>query len=371
MFKVLPPFLLLVQVAATPHHNLLSGPKRYGNGVFFDLQAHRGGRANAIENTLPSFAWGLIEGATTLELDNGITKDEEVVIWHDEEISSTKCRDTQPAFPDDPEYPYVGKFIANLTLSQIKTLDCSRRQPGFPLQLSYPGTRISTLRELFDFLDCADPEHRILLNIESKVDAVYPNHTASVNAFVQRQYESFLSSGYFNSITYQSFDWRTLIAMKSLDSTITTSALIVDSTIAVPEGNTVSPWLAGIDLSHFNGSTLSDRVVQAAASIGADILSPSATSESSKALDPEDDGYVPFTTSGMVACAHELGLLVKPWTVNHLNIVEKLIEYQVDGIITDSPDALRRWAQQKKLSVAPRFPKYRVLACLEKYNQPI
>lgn len=40
----------------------------------FDIQAHRGGRGDVVENTLPAFAWALIHGATTLELDNGITK---------------------------------------------------------------------------------------------------------------------------------------------------------------------------------------------------------------------------------------------------------------------------------------------------------
>lgn len=44
----------------------------------------------------------------------GLTKDGEVVVWHDENIVATKCRDTQPAFPNDPQYPYVGQYIANL-----------------------------------------------------------------------------------------------------------------------------------------------------------------------------------------------------------------------------------------------------------------
>jgi hypothetical protein len=43
------------------------------NNKPYDVQAHRGGRGNTVENTLPSFAWGLVDGATTLELDNGIT----------------------------------------------------------------------------------------------------------------------------------------------------------------------------------------------------------------------------------------------------------------------------------------------------------
>ena len=36
----------------------------------------------------------------------------------------------------DPDFPYVGKHVANLTLAQIKTLDCgSKRQMGHRAQL--------------------------------------------------------------------------------------------------------------------------------------------------------------------------------------------------------------------------------------------
>ena len=35
-------------------------------------------------------------------------------------------------FPGDPDFPYVGKFIANLTLAQLRTIDCgSKRQYGY------------------------------------------------------------------------------------------------------------------------------------------------------------------------------------------------------------------------------------------------
>ena len=65
----------------------------------------------------------------------GLTKDGEVVVWHDESIDKTKCRDTKPVVANDPMYPYVGKYINQLTLAQIKTLDCgSLRLDGFPLQ---------------------------------------------------------------------------------------------------------------------------------------------------------------------------------------------------------------------------------------------
>jgi hypothetical protein len=75
----------------------------------------------------------------------GLTKDNHLVVWHDENIDPTKCRDTGAVTPGDTMYPYVGKYIANLTLAQLKTLDCgSLRLDGFPLQgewCGYPATR--------------------------------------------------------------------------------------------------------------------------------------------------------------------------------------------------------------------------------------
>ncbi|KAF8213459.1 PLC-like phosphodiesterase [Mycena galopus ATCC 62051] len=324
----------------------------------FDVQGHRGGRGVAVENTLPSFAWGLIDGATTLELDNGITKDGAVVVWHDEEIVATKCQDTAPAFSDDPAFPYVGKFIANLTLAQLKMLNCgSQRQSNFPLQLTYPSTRISTLQEVFDFVECADPDHLINWNIESKIDAEFPDRTVAVDVFVKNQHAIFAASPYKDVITYQSFDWRSLIAMKKLDPTIITSAL-VDYETAVTPDNTVSPWLGGLNLQNISGSSLSVKLANAAHSINASILSPDAY-----------DSPNSLTTRELVAQAHYLGMLVKPWTVNSLDMADDLLSWGVDGIITDFPSIVRRHVQQQGRQVAPKYPKRRVLGCLEEHNR--
>ncbi|TCD60980.1 hypothetical protein EIP91_009188 [Steccherinum ochraceum] len=335
---------------------------------FYDVQAHRGGRGNTIENTLPSFAWGLIDGATTLELDNGLTKDGVVVVWHDEEITAEKCIDTAPAFPDDPDFPYVGKFVANLTLAQIKTLDCgSKRQHKYPMQLTYPGTKISTMQELFDFASCADPAHQILWNIESKINPAQPNQTRSVEDFVTSQHEIFAASPYYPSITFQSFDWRSLVAMKKLDPYMITSALIDDETAMNPDNKT-TPWLAGLRLDAFPGPTKDEQVAQAAHFIGAHILSPAATG-SGGSEDPMIEGYVPFTTKSMVDEAHRLGMLVKPWTANRMNIVEELLTLRVDGIITDYPNVVRRLIKSQNLPAAPKYPKQRVLSCLAAHLQ--
>lgn len=74
------------------------------------------------------------------------------------------------------------------------------------------------------------------------------------------------------------------------------------------------------------------QIVRAAQKIGAEALSPAATLNGT---DPALPGYLPFTTKAMVDEAHRLGLVVLPWTVNRLSIVEYLYSIQVDGIITD------------------------------------
>lgn len=77
------------------------------------------------------------------------------------------------------------KYIANLTLAQVKTLDCgSLRLNDFPFQLTLPGTKISTLPEMFDFVKCATDDE-ILFNIESKVDGDFRNLTRTPEDFAE------------------------------------------------------------------------------------------------------------------------------------------------------------------------------------------
>jgi glycerophosphoryl diester phosphodiesterase len=99
----------------------------------FDLQAHRGGLGLTTEESLEGFGKALRLGVSTLELDTHITKDQKVVVNHDRQISAQKCKDTGPVTPGDPMYPYVGKYIKDLTLAQIKTMDC-----GYPAAAGLP-----------------------------------------------------------------------------------------------------------------------------------------------------------------------------------------------------------------------------------------
>jgi glycerophosphoryl diester phosphodiesterase len=114
-------------------------------------------------------------GVSTLELDTQITKDEKVVVNHDRQISASKCRDTAPVTPVDPMYPYVGKYIKDLTLAEIKTMDCGYQQlPGFPDQEQITGFRMVELKDVLNLVKSYQAK-QITLNIETKVEAGAPS----------------------------------------------------------------------------------------------------------------------------------------------------------------------------------------------------
>jgi glycerophosphoryl diester phosphodiesterase len=48
--------------------------------------------------------------------------------------------------------------------------------------------------------------------------------------------------------------------------------------------------------------------------------------------------YYQFLTESVVHNTHNLGMKVIPWTVNELTDMQQLVDWGVDGIITDYPD---------------------------------
>jgi glycerophosphoryl diester phosphodiesterase len=143
--------------AGTPSSNAAgtagSATKTTERNGSFDLQAHRGGRGEWTEESLAAFANSLKLGVTTLELDTHLTEDGKVIVWHDDTIQANKCVDTAPAAPGDAEFPYVGDRVADLSLAQIKTLDCGFKQlPGYPEQQVIEGNRIAELKDVFQLV---------------------------------------------------------------------------------------------------------------------------------------------------------------------------------------------------------------------------
>jgi glycerophosphoryl diester phosphodiesterase len=336
-----------------------SGPEGHDQRRDFDVQAHRGGLGLVVENTLPAFANALELGVSTLELDVQITEDGHAVVTHDRDPSPAKCVDTAPAFPGDPEFPYVPgqRFIKDLTLAQVRTIDCgSLRLAQYPGQLLSPGARMPLLSEVFDLVN-SYRAHRVTLNVETKVEAGAPEQTAPREQFVQVVAREVRRARLLDQVTIQSFDWGALMRMRQVEPCLPIVALTNGQQFLQAGQPGASPWLGGIDIDDFTGS-LQERFVQAAASFGADAVSPVHGDPQGGSVG--DPGYVPFTTRELVGSAHRAGMMVVPWTVNDRATIESLIAVGVDGIITDLPDQLRTIAAEHgfRLPRAYRPPRH-------------
>lgn len=323
----------LALIAGLLAQGLVAVPADARGGRDFDIQAHRGGLGLTVESTIASFSRGLEVGVSTLELDVQITQDGHAVVTHDRKVTGAKCKDTAPYTPNDPEYPYVGKFINTLTLKQVQQLDCgSLPQAGFPGQTPDPGARMPELRDVFDLV------HRfhatgVKMNIETKVEAGAPSETAPREQFVQVVASEIHKAHIGRQVTIQSFDWGALMRMRQVAPELPLVALTNYDFLQTGQPGK-SPWLGGIDIDDFGGD-----LVKAAHSFGADAISPvHGFPQDGKVSDP---GYRPYVTADMVRDAHNVDMLVVPWTVDDPATMNSLIDKGVDGLITDYPDRLR------------------------------
>jgi len=331
--------LALVPVLAAPsaaQAATADGPGVPSQRTHFDLQAHRGGIGMTTEESLEGFGKAMRLGVSTLELDTQITRDQKVVVNHDRQINPEKCRDTAPVTAGDPMYPYVGKYIKDLTLAEIKTMNCGYQQlPGFPQQELVKGFRMVELKNVLNLVKSYHAK-QVKLNIETKVEAGAPEQTAPQALFVRRVFEEIHASGIEDQVTIQSFAWGALNEMHRLAPKGPLVALTNYDFLQVGQPG-ASPWLGGVDADTYGG----DFVKTATAAIpGLTALSPNyGFPQNGKVGDP---GFRFYPDQAMVSEAHARGLKVIPWTCDDPATVEALMDLGVDGIITNYPNHVRQ-----------------------------
>jgi glycerophosphoryl diester phosphodiesterase len=292
----------------------------------FDLVAHQGGQGATTGESLRAFAKSLELGVSTLEFDIVITRDGQPLVWHDATILPEKCTDTAPAFAGDPQYPYVGKLVRNLTLVQLRTLDCGKPSSEFPRAEVVRGNKIATLPEVFALTDSYRAD--VHYDIETKVDAEHPTASAGPQEFVDVVLAAVRFSGKADRVEIESFDWRVLPMVHQAEPSIPLVALWNEQTWVAD-----SPWLAGIN------PVLVGDPITGATMIGANILSPGYSVPYGQT--PEDPGFALVADKPFIDRAHTLGLKVIPWTINDPDTMRAQIAAGADGIITDYPALLR------------------------------
>lgn len=274
------------------------------------VHGHRGSRATRPENTIPAFEYAIQHGADVLELDLAVTKDNVLVVSHNPLITPDYPGERVCVGPDTP--PKTA--IHTLTLAQVESYDCGAKTlVAFPKQQAVPGTKIPTFDQVLDLA----PQGKFDFNVETKSFPSHPELTPTPEEFVKMIDDAVKERNLQSRVILQSFDFRTLVAMKKLDPSIRLSALVGD-----PRGDAMM------------GLTDHDKdFVSIGKKTGAQIISP--------------DFHL--VTPENVAAAHAAGLQIIPWTADKPEDWQKMVDARVDAIISDDPEALVIWLRDKKL----------------------
>jgi glycerophosphoryl diester phosphodiesterase len=298
----------------------------------FDLQGHRGARGLAPENTLAAFRTAMAAGVDTLELDVHLSADGIPMVTHDPALNRDITRTEQGEW-----LPRPGPLVKSLTAEQLRTrYRVERARPestvakNFPGQRPSDGERMPTLQQVLALLRA--PGAQVLrANIEIKINPRNPDDTPPPEAVVRAVLDTIRAAEAERRVTIQSFDWRVQQLVQKLAPGVPTAYLSTQR----PNSDNINDgaWTAGFDIK--THGTL-PKLVKAA---GGAIWSPN-----------HND-----LTQPLVAEARQLGLQVIPWTVNNPADMARLIDWGVDGLITDYPDRARQVMQDKGLQLPPRI----------------
>ena len=260
-----------------------------------DIQGHRGCRGLLPENSLPAFDKAIDLGVHTLELDIAITKENEVVVSHEPFMSHTICYN--PEGVEISESMDMKYNLYEMTHEEIKQFDCgSKIHPLYTNQ-----KRIKTykplLAEVFELVKSKNSN--VNFNIEIKSEPkYYGSFTPQPEAYVKLVLDEIIEHKMFNRVNLQSFDLAILeeIHIQSHQMKV---ALLVDA----------------------------DEIIEnklKALSYKPEIISP----------------YYQLLSANVVLDYQQQGFQIIPWTINKEKDMKKMIEWRVDGIITDFPNKL-------------------------------
>ncbi|HEY8288284.1 MAG TPA: glycerophosphodiester phosphodiesterase [Acetobacteraceae bacterium] len=276
----------------------------------FEVQGHRGARGLFPENTLEGFRGALAIGVRAFELDVGMTSDDVVVVSHDPALNPDITRDASGAW-----LAARGPLLRQLTRSELARYDVGRIRPAsayaalHPDQTPCDGARIPTLAAVLDI----GPDVRF--TIELKTDPAHPDWTVDAPALAEAVLAVVDEAGAADRVMIESFDWRGPRHVRALRPELRLAWLTRAGTVRA-----AGFWWGGPHPADFGGS-----VPRAVAAEGGAVWAPE-----------HND-----LTEDLIAEAHALGLTVLPWTVNRPADMRRLIDWGIDGLITDRPDLAR------------------------------
>lgn len=347
--------------AASPDYKIMAGVPHAKDTKYVEIYGHRGARSYAPENTLPGYKAGLKIGLNWVDMDIGVTKDGVVVIDHDIWLNpdilsedgkfwAKSKEEFIKSIPEDKFNKQIEPYLVkNLTFANLQKYEAGILNPNssygkyFPDQLSIPGTRIPSLQSVVDYVNKVT-DNQVNFNIEIKNDPTHLDWTVSPKEFASKLYKLLKQNNLIHRAEIQSFDWQPLYDLQKLDPKIKTAYLVAaDDITRMKSIDLVKSglWSGGKLLKDYNNS-----LPQMVKALGG------------SCYEPED---VALTKADLDE-AHRLGLKVAVWTwPEHSGgafdpkLIDKLISWGIDGILTDDPGRLASLLAARGYPVPKRY----------------
>ena len=263
--------------------------------------AHRGGAQLWPENTLFAFVSAAKAGYDGAELDVQMTRDEQLVVFHDFRLKRELCRNSDGRWVRRKGLAPL-PLIRDCTLAELQEFDIGRPKPGTLYAKTHKNLRphdgepMPSLTEVIAGVRAVKPDFQLF--VEIKTSFKDPALSAAPEAVAEAALAGLRSAKHLDHAVLVGFDWRGLIHAKRLEpdlrcwfSTPPRARVKADS-IKQTGGD---GWFSSLDRANARN----------------------------------------------VKEARALGLGYGVWTVNAARDMRALIDLEVDAICTDRPDRLR------------------------------
>ena len=298
---------------------------------YIKIYGHRGARGDLPENTLESFKYLFKNNINAYETDILISKDLIPVITHDFRLDPSFTKDNEGNWITDENIIIFDLSYEELSKFDVGSLNkLSRYGRRFVNQKTLENQKIPKLSELLE-LSSKNKSENLLINLEIKSTPDEENLTPTPEEMVKLVMQEVNKSNLQNKIIISSFDWRTLTEIKNLYPEISRAYLSFQQQAGIKIKNTIynrSPWMSY--LPFFEKYEL-PKIIK---------------SQGGKAWHP----YHKDITKKLVDISHQEDLPVNVWTVNEEYDMLKMIEYGVDGIMTDYPLRLKELCDKENIN---------------------
>ena len=298
---------------------------------YIRIFGHRGARGEIAENSIEGFKHTFSLGIKAVEFDVVISKDKIPVLYHYFSLMPYLVKDESGNWLKNSELKVFDKSYEELSKYNIGGLDPeSKHGKRFKEQKLLKNAKIPKLSELLELASRKENKD-VFLNLEVKSTPFKMGLTPTPSDTVSLILKNIDTHKLEYRIIISSFDWRILYELKKQNSRILRGFITLQQDLSTTKKNIYenSPWMA----KNYSLDQL--------------FLIPNII----KSLEGHVwSAFYRDVTKQNVELAHKHGLATCVWTVNREQDIIRMIEYGVDGIITDYPKKAQEICKSKNIS---------------------